>query len=188
MQTWEYSSQYAIRTYAFLLPLQIVGEFLRFSGVSQSNMFMIMRNFIGIFSSYCEACLVFQVDTAFKGNIGTYSFFFIVFSAGIFFTSTSFLPSSICSSLLLLSVSSWLDGKRYMTILWGCVAVLWSGWPFVGVLFLPLGVDMLLEAVRWHPRISASSSLFSLIGVGICLLIFTELPVLYLDYLQYGKW
>ena len=53
-------------------------------------------------------------------------------STGIFYSSTSYLPSAVCSSLLVLSMSSLLRSRFVVTISLGCIAVLWTGWPFVG--------------------------------------------------------
>jgi hypothetical protein len=46
-------------------------------------------------------------------------------------------------SVVMLATSTWMKGYYVLTIILGCIAVLWSGWPFVGILFVPLGIHML---------------------------------------------
>ena len=57
---------------------------------------------------------------------------FTLLVSGVFYASTSYLPSALCSSLLMLSISSLLRGNFVLTIFTGCAAVVWTGWPFAG--------------------------------------------------------
>ena len=105
-------------------------------------------------------------------------------SPGVFYCSTSYLPSAICSNLLLLSISYWLKRKYGITIFLGCVSVLWTGWPFVGVIFLPLGIHMLYDTYfkkRMH-------GVLDLIVMGILILMFTIVISLAVDSNLYNKW
>ena len=46
--------------------------------------------------------------------------------------------SAVIMSLVMFAAASWMTHKYELTILWGCLAVLWSGWTFAGVIFIPL--------------------------------------------------
>eukprot|EP01031_Cornospumella_fuschlensis_P029320 gene29320-35395_t len=83
---------------------------------------------------------------------------FLLGSPGILLSGTSLLPSALCSNLLLLGVCSWIEGASdysagerrkkntwgyFYTIMYGSLAVVWTGWPFVGLVFLPIGLHMI---------------------------------------------
>jgi hypothetical protein len=46
---------------------------------------------------------------------------------------------------VLLSFGFWLAGSYFLAVFSACFAVI-MGWPFVAVVFIPLGLDLLLKA------------------------------------------
>jgi hypothetical protein len=46
---------------------------------------------------------------------------------------------------VLLSFGFWLSGNYFLAVFSACFAVI-MGWPFVAVVFIPLGLDLLLKA------------------------------------------
>jgi alpha-1,2-mannosyltransferase len=47
----------------------------------------------------------------------------------------------------MLASAAWMRQRRYWTVAYAAVAVLYCGWPFVAVLFAPIGLDVLRHAI-----------------------------------------
>ena len=145
MQTWEYAPQYAIRTYAFLSPFWGAGILMKYLNFSKLDIFYGLRSLIGCFTAISEAYFVSSIYKEYGTTMGEYTFLFILFSSGILYTSTALLPSAIIMSLIMISSSLLINGHYNLTIFVGCVSVLFSGWPFIGVVFVPFGLFMLSD-------------------------------------------
>lgn len=146
MQTWEYSPVYALRSYAFLVPPVFCAKFLYFyTNLTKIDIFIALRLLIGTWFAITESFFIDAIFHHFGQAIAIITFTLIAFSPGMFYCSTCFLPSSFCSSFIMMAIASWLHHKRVHTILWGCLAAIYTGWPFSCVLFAPFGVHMLLN-------------------------------------------
>lgn len=157
MQTWEYSPMYAIRSYAYIYPMYLIIKSIQYIddnvfnliGDSKVILFYIVRLLLSLLYTYSEVRFIKSIHNKFKNrSITLYTVCFIVTSPGIWYSSTSFLPSATSTILVLLSVSSWLNGYNAYTILYGCIAVFWLGWPFIGIVFVPYGLHMLYRDSR----------------------------------------
>lgn len=152
MQTWEYSPDYAIRTYAFIAPLWGAGEALKAvlgrGDDAKVEVFYGIRVLLGIFTALAQAKFLTAIRQS-HGVEGPLLFrltlLLLVFAPGVFFSSTSFLPSAVAMSCVMMCCSEWMMGKHLSLIFWGSVAVLMTGWPFVGLIVLPLGIHMLVQ-------------------------------------------
>ena len=142
MQTWEYAPQYAIRTYSFICPFYLLSAALVKLGLTKVAIFRIVRSLIGVFTAYSESAFLSAISINIGSDVASITCLFMLFSPGLFFCATSYLPSAVCTSLLMLSCAAWLQQHFIKSIFWGCVAVLCTGWPFCGLLFLPLGIHM----------------------------------------------
>jgi len=184
MQTWEYAPQYAIRTYAFISPFILVGHILKSLQLSKFAIFVGIRSVIAFFSALSHSFLI----NAYKSTLGEeFSFILFVFflaSPGIFFSSSSLLPSSICGSLVSLSVGYWFQNQDELCIIFGCIAVLWSGWPFVGLIFAPLGVHILYRRFKKNGIYSVIYISF----IGILAIVAIASPAALIDIYSYNKW
>ena len=224
MQTWEYSPKYAIRTYSFIIPFLLVGKILRII-LSMFNINELLEKqicyygikiILGLFSAYSQSSLITIVKNEF-GNFDAYILgIFLLSSAGIFYASTSLLPSALCLNFVTLSICSLLQSesegdirsnrkkqlkqqeKQHLkVILIGSVAVLWTGWPFIGLLFLPMGLFVLYDKFTGSSSSSNSNGSSSNSGIrnilifgiqSMILVIVTLLPTILVDYYYYGKW
>jgi alpha-1,2-mannosyltransferase len=106
-QTWEYSPQYSIRSWAFILFHTTVGQFFRIIRLLMQNssffsLFMIdekkfvflgIRFFYAFFSAIIETVFYSSVSKNINPTIGTNVFIILLFSPGMFFASPTFLPS-----------------------------------------------------------------------------------------------
>lgn len=183
MQTWEYAPEYAIRPYSFIAPFWLVGRVLKAAGCTKMTIFLAIRILIGVFSALAETFLVNSVSVVLGSNLKATTALFIVCSAGIFFTVTSFLPSALCMTLIMFAFAAWLRDMYVLALTAGCLAVLGTGWPFVGVLLGPLGLHMLYQTFSR----SGIAGVFLLVGMGCAVLISTGVPPVFLDTLFYGR-
>jgi hypothetical protein len=259
-QTWEYSPAYAIRTYSFIFPFYFISYFLLFcydslvyscSIFSMSNLlptfslFYSVRFIIALFTSYCQSQYIIQCVYTLGYEIGCMTFLFVLVSPGIFYLSTSYLPSSIATSLIMLTFSSWLKENHYTesnsnndnnnnnnnnnssssinsssnnnnnsasssdngkgrtirtpnfippshvsvnyiwTLIFGSFTVLWTGWPFIGIILLPLGLHMLVDTYRSDSR--RLSAVLKLAGMGIVIVACVVAPTIVIDGWMYGR-
>lgn len=190
MQTWEYDPVFAIRSYAFIFPLFLVGNVLRKLGVEKIALFYCLRGIIGLFSTYSQYTFLSSLSrrygkepVAAKHNLRGLVAIFLLLSPGVFFASTSFLPSAFSMTLTMLSVARWLDGLLLESIFWGSLAVLGTGWPFVGLIFLPLGLHMLVHSYQ----IGGFMQIIKLCISGLVVVSLVLLPVTAIDFIYYDE-
>jgi hypothetical protein len=118
---------------------------------------------------------------------------FLLLAPGVFFASTAYLPSAVCMTLLMLSIASWLENRFLNSIIWGSIAVLCTGWPFVGLLFLPLGLHMVAHSYASviASKGTHSSAAFKVVHLavsGLVMIVLIQGPVFLLDYQYYNRW
>ena len=198
MQTWEYSPEFAIRTYAFILPFTPFGYVAQSLGITKIDFFFFCKVLLGLLFAFSTKRYFYAIRQIVGNRVASYTLLFLLTSPGVFFSATAYLPSALCASFLMLSITAWLNHTYSWAILYGCVAVIWSGWPFVGVLFGPLGVHMLIET--WlspplPPRPSTATptittrlqSILSLLLTGLVVLSVTAIAAVTIDSTMYGK-
>ena len=198
MQTWEYSPEYAIRTYAFVLPFVPFCKVLSFLGFSKITIFYGVKFVLGQGFAWAMSRFLNAIKAQFGEDIMYSSLVLLLSSPGIFFSSTSYLPSAACSSLIMGAFSSWLNCNGcqrqlrgyFLSIFFGCIAVIYSGWPFVAVLFVPMGISMVMACVTTKDASLGEGlrSLLLLLFGGVCILILTAVTVGAIDSVMYGKW
>lgn len=175
MQTWEYAPQYALRTYAYLLPMAGLAKCLQFilkilptttlrhllSGSVQRNilisaamdshddkplLFAMLRSSLALISCYSELSFLSSIYDIISPNSAHFTALCSFTAAGNFHANQAFLPSSSVMILWRLSAADQLRGYDGCAIFWGLVAVLAVGWPFCAVLFIPTGLCALWKA------------------------------------------
>jgi alpha-1,2-mannosyltransferase len=85
--------------------------------------------------------------------------------------------------IVMLASAALLNQNYAGSIAWGCVAVLWTGWPFVGAIFAPFGLLMLAETAYSGKLMG----LIRLLAGGLGILIGTATLPLVIDSMVYGK-
>jgi alpha-1,2-mannosyltransferase len=187
MQTWEYAPQFAIRSYAFLLPIYTALSIFKDWVPNKLYLFYLIRILLGSFAAYSLSTFInsLQTQKMFSSQLPKVTCILLVTSPGILFSSTCFLPSAVCSSFLLLCLADWMQQRCYRAIAWGSIAVLWTGWPFVGLLFLPVGIHMLFcEYQRKGKLLDVIWFCVGCLGVVVMIAI----PALLVDRYYYNKW
>mmetsp|Transcript_18208 Transcript_18208/g.46227 ORF Transcript_18208/g.46227 Transcript_18208/m.46227 type:complete len:632 (-) Transcript_18208:55-1950(-) len=178
-QTWEYSPEYSLRSYFYVLLHSAVGWlFWPFFGYNKIIVYFATKTILGCCSALCEVVFYRGVLHRFGGSVAYYTFFFMIFSPGMFIASTSYLPSSFSMYGTMLVFGYWFSGGSLNGLL-ATIAAAGSGligWPFVGVLFVPFGIDSLrkfgvLRVLTW----------------AIVALLIWLVPSVLVDYYYYGK-
>ena len=183
MQTWEYSPEYSIRSYAFLAPFAAVGAVLKAVGFTKLQVFYGIRLLLSQFMAFALANVVKESNKYFGSHRSRYLIATLLCCPGLFFCSTALLPSAVGCALVALAVSSFMSHRHGYTILHGCLAVLWSGWPFIGLIFLPLGMVILYREFNKADL----GGIVSITAVGVFHLVIVSGTVLAIDSYYYGR-
>ncbi|PWA95009.1 alg9-like mannosyltransferase family [Artemisia annua] len=178
-QTWEYSSQFALRSYLYIIFHYLVGwpASLCFSWLEEEKVkvFYTVRIFLGLLSVITEAALVVAISRKYGKRLALYTLAFLCLTSGCFFASTSFLPSSFSMYAISLSSALFLFGRHATAVAVAATGVI-LGWPFSILAFLPVTVYSLLRRFK---QAFLSGTFISLTLLALSALV---------DYHYYGKW
>jgi alpha-1,2-mannosyltransferase len=155
LQTWEYSPEYAIRSWTYtglhalviklgLLPLRSFG----FAKTKVAE-FYFLRTFLALVCAVCQTRLYSVIARTFNPRVALFFIFVLVFSPGMYHAAPAYLPSSFAMYMTMLGFSAFMDWKGGIRtaqgIMWfGIGAVL--GWPFAAALVLPFVVEEIILA------------------------------------------
>lgn len=135
MQTWEYSPQYAIRSYAYIwlyaFPGMIIERLLRFA--YKRLVFYSIRILLAIICSFCETYFYRGVNKQFGTNTGRLTLILLILAVGMYVSSTAFLPSTFSMYMTLLIYGSWFQ-QHVKTCLFAVALNGLYGWPFASIL------------------------------------------------------
>lgn len=128
--------------------------------------------------SLCNSINQFHrgVCREFGVHIGRSWLVFQLFSAGMFISSAALLPSSFSMYFTMAALSAWWHQKYKLAIFFTAISVL-LGWPFVGLISVPILIDILARLKKI--RLFVFWSIIS--GVTILL------PMIVLDSSYFGK-
>lgn len=175
-QTWEYSSQFALRSYLYLLFHELVGKPASWLyGGEKVRVFYAVRLFLGLISVITDTVLVVALSRKYGRRLAAYTLAMLCLTSGCFFASTSFLPSSFSMYAVSLSSGLFLLEKPAMAVSVAVVGVI-LGWPFSILVFLPVTFYAL---ARKFKQTFLSGTITSLALLALSLLV---------DYHYYGRW
>ncbi|XP_050216377.1 dol-P-Man:Man(6)GlcNAc(2)-PP-Dol alpha-1,2-mannosyltransferase [Mercurialis annua] len=137
-QTWEYSSQFALRSYLYINFHELVGLPASWLyGEDKVRVFYAVRLFLGLISVLADATLVVALSRKYGKRLASYALAMLCLTSGCFFASTSFLPSSFSMYAMSLSSGFFLLDKPAMAVAVAAIGVI-LGWPFSILAFLPI--------------------------------------------------
>ncbi|KAL0001434.1 hypothetical protein SO802_015215 [Lithocarpus litseifolius] len=175
-QTWEYSSQFALRSYLYILFHELVGRPASWLfGDERVRVFYAVRLFLGLLSVITETVLVVALSRKYGKRLACYTLAMLCLTSGCFFASTSFLPSSFSMYAISLSSGLFLLEKPAMAVAVAATGVI-LGWPFSILAFLPVTFYSLARRFKQAFVAGAVTSL-SLLAVSLLV-----------DYYYYGRW
>lgn len=147
-QTWEYSSQFALRSYLYILLHKLVGwPAAWWFGEEKVRVFYAVRIFLAGLSVICDAALVVALSRKYGKRLASYALAMLCLASGCFFASTSFLPSSFSMYAMSLSSALFLFNKPAMAVSVAATGVI-LGWPFSILAFLPLTIYSLVKSFK----------------------------------------
>ncbi|GFP78661.1 dol-p-man:man(6)glcnac(2)-pp-dol alpha-1 2-mannosyltransferase [Phtheirospermum japonicum] len=175
-QTWEYSSQFALRSYLYLLFHNIIGwPASWWYGEEKVNVFYAVRTFLGILSVISDAALVVALSRKFGKRLASYTLAMLCLASGCFFASTSLLPSSFSMYCMSLSSALFLFEKPAAAVAIAASGVI-LGWPFSILAFLPVTIFSLVRRFK-RAFLSGVAASLALLALSVVV-----------DHLYYGKW
>ncbi|KAM6521330.1 mannosyltransferase [Fusarium solani] len=150
LQTWEYSPDYAIRSWLYIGLHAIVGNVRRLLPHSTKvGEFFFIRFGLAFVCALCQTVLFLVTSTTLNSRIGLFYLIATVMSPGNFHASTAFLPSSFAMYLVTLGAAAfmnWRGGlKTSQGMFWFAAAGI-LGWPFASALCAPFMLEELVLA------------------------------------------
>lgn len=143
LQTWEYSPEYAIRSWFYISLHAIVVGITQSMGLNKSQLFYVLRIAFAILSASVETRLYKSIRVNISSRVAVWYVLISATATGLFHASISFLPSSFAMHLFTLALSYFLNFSADdvvkgidWTIISGIV-----GWPFSLALVLPFGLQ-----------------------------------------------
>uniref|UniRef100_A0A1I7SWF4 Mannosyltransferase n=1 Tax=Bursaphelenchus xylophilus TaxID=6326 RepID=A0A1I7SWF4_BURXY len=178
-QTWEYSPEYGIRSWAYIYLHYLMSyPFLSAVTMSKVMLFHIIRILIAVVCMIADLCLYKSVCNRLGNSIGSYYVILSMLSVAMFNASPAFLPSSFSMSMNAFAMAAYLQECWFAAIFFTALSAL-IGWPFAAILGLPIVLEMLFIRRR---DLIWKFLLYSLISG---LLIF--IPMYVIDSYYYGK-
>ncbi|KAL7310854.1 mannosyltransferase [Mucor circinelloides] len=149
-ETWEYSTDYKIRSWAFIFVNAVVGFVTKLLTSTKLQTFYLIRLFLAAVSSYVEARFYRTVTEEINPHVGRYVYAILFFGAGMFNASTAYLPSTLAMYCVFMAFSyalrpvSDIDLKRtYTVVFWIGLGAL-GGWPFAALIGVPFAFEEVL--------------------------------------------
>ncbi|KAL8764540.1 MAG: hypothetical protein Q9194_006993 [Teloschistes cf. exilis] len=141
LQTWEYSPEFSIRSWLYIVIHAIIGKFGSLLSSRSTAEFYAIRMALGAICALCETRLFSTICKTFNPRVGILFGIVMVFSPGMFHASVAYLPSSFSMYTTMLGMAAFMDWrgglKTGLGMMWFGIGAL-VGWPFSGALIIPL--------------------------------------------------
>ncbi|KAH9617532.1 hypothetical protein KSS87_006504 [Heliosperma pusillum] len=175
-QTWEYSSQYALRSYLYIIFHALVGVPASWLfGDDKVKVFYAVRLFLGILSVVADAFLVVALSRKYGKRIASYTLMMLCLTSGCYLASTSFLPSTFSMYAMSLATALALLEKTAWAVAIAASGVI-IGWPFSVLAFVPV---TLYSLRRNFKRSFLSGAIISVALLALSVLV---------DHYYYQRW
>ncbi|EDX14372.1 alpha-1,2-mannosyltransferase ALG9 [Drosophila simulans] len=149
LQTWEYSPQFGLRSYTYLLLQGVPGYFYqKLFNPSPILIFYMVRCMLGFGCAVMERYMYKSICQEFGIHIGRLWLIFQLFSVGMFVSSTALLPSSFSMYFGCAALAAWWQQNYCFAIFLTAISAL-LGWPFAALIGIPLVLEMLLRQRDW---------------------------------------
>ncbi|CAD0043595.1 unnamed protein product [Aureobasidium pullulans] len=134
-QTWEYSPDYAIRSWAYVtLHAFVIGlrRVIPIWGLPKVWKFYFLRIMLGAVCAASEARLYTKISRTLNPRLGMLFFLIMLTSPGMFHASVSFLPSTFSMYTTALGMAAFMDWRGGMRTAQGMMCMIggaFLGWP-----------------------------------------------------------
>ncbi|KAJ4289429.1 mannosyltransferase [Collariella sp. IMI 366227] len=151
LQTWEYSPDYAIRSWLYIA-IHAIGANIRrlLPHSSKVAEFYFLRYLLAFLCALCQTLMWRAVCLALNPRVGLIFILALVFSPGNFHSSTAYLPSSFAMYMAMVGAAAfmnWRGGiKTSQGMFWFALGGV-LGWPFAMALCAPFVLEEVFFAV-----------------------------------------
>ena len=160
LQTWEYSPEYAIRSWLYALIHAIPSKIATAFVSKKAFEFYFVRGLLGCVCAVCEMRLYSTISRTINPRIAVIFLVAMVSSSGMFHASVAYLPSSFAMYTAMMGAAAFMsvqDGlKTTDGIMWFGIGAT-VGWPFAAALILPFISDELIYLRRTADIIGVTS-------------------------------
>ena len=194
LQTWEYAHEYALRTYAYLLPLKAVAvlmqPFLAWAPLltdapvvanDKVALFLLLRSFLAALTATAEVTWLKTLQESNKRTPVVWIAALLGTSVGMNHAAGAYLPSATFATTWLFASACFLTQHHCMFIMIAVLATLATGWPFGAIVLMPMGA-----AILWKER--QAGRLISILAFIVLITVYVQGVVLLIDHHYYGKW
>ncbi len=140
LQTWEYSPEYSIRSWLYIVIHAMVGKFGSLFSSKRTFEFYFIRVALAFACAVCQSRLFSTISRTLNPRVGVMFMLATLFSPGMFHASVAFLPSSFSMYTTMLGMAAFMDWKGGLKsaqgIMWFGIGSI-VGWPFSGALIAP---------------------------------------------------
>ena len=149
LQTWEYSPEYSIRSWLYIVIHAAVGKLGSLLSRTKTFEFYFIRITLALACAVCESRLYSVISRTLNPRIGILFMIIMVSSPGMFHASAAYLPSSFSMYTTMLGMSAFMDWRGGSRIAQG---IMWFGiggivgWPFAVALITPFLLEELVLA------------------------------------------
>ncbi|KAL5316751.1 hypothetical protein ACEPPN_015802 [Leptodophora sp. 'Broadleaf-Isolate-01'] len=141
LQTWEYSPDYAIRSWLYIILHGLVGNFRRLLPFSTKvGEFYFIRYILAFVCAISQTMLFRVVNNTLNPRIALFFLMAMVFSPGMFHASASFLPSSFAMYTTMFGMAQFMNWRGGLKTAQGIFCFALGGilgWPFAMALSAP---------------------------------------------------
>jgi alpha-1,2-mannosyltransferase len=155
LQTWEYSPEYAIRSWSYTtihslligigtLPLKLLPF-----GKPKVIEFYFLRIALALVCALCQSRLYAVISRTINPRVAIFFAMALIFSPGMYHAAPAYLPSTFAMYTTMLGFSAFMDWTKGMQTVQG---IFWFGvgttlgWPFAGALVLPFVAEEVILA------------------------------------------
>ncbi|KAF3791813.1 Dol-P-ManMan(6)GlcNAc(2)-PP-Dol alpha-1-2-mannosyltransferase [Nymphaea thermarum] len=176
-QTWEYSANFALRSYLYILLHALAGGPASWLfGEEKVRVFYAVRLLLGSMSAISETVLVVALSKKYGRRMASYTLAMLCLTSGCWFASTSFLPSSFSMYTITLASALFLLERHALAVSVAAAGVL-LGWPFSILAVLPVTVYSLLAGKLKQVFLSGVVTTVGVMGFSVII-----------DYFYYKRW
>ncbi|KAJ2480556.1 mannosyltransferase [Coemansia sp. RSA 2131] len=178
-QTWEYSPQYSLRSYAYLhiYDMLIRTMHIVFGFRTKTQVFYALRVCLALMSALCEAVLVRSVAQNVDRRMANYVWLAVFGMAGMFHAAPAVLPTSFAMCLCTLGSAAAMvppvaDMRRHLKyrVVPATVAfalAVCAGWPYAALVAVPFVLEeMIVKGSGTGGKNWRARRLCALVGVG----------------------
>lgn len=149
LQTWEYSPEYAIRSWLYTLIHAIPAKIVLLWVLERRAEFYLIRIILACVCAGCETRLFSTISQSISPRVAVNFLIAMASSSGMFYASVAYLPSSFAMYTTMMGTAAFMGLygglKTNLGIVWFALGAT-VGWPFSAALIFPLLLDAFVSA------------------------------------------